>query len=153
MMASGGGHGPGASQDFDLNLAPIIDCFTVLITFMLVSASFLSIGIIDAGAGAAGQTAASATAPKVTVQVEMSEGHALQVKVTGKATQNRTLASTKEGAWDYLSLTQELAAIKQKWPEVESVVLSAKDNIEYNDVITAMEATKKSIPAVLLGGF
>ena len=44
-------------KDFDLNLAPIIDCMTVLITFMLASASFLSIGILDAGVAAAGATA------------------------------------------------------------------------------------------------
>ena len=34
-MTSGSESG---GQDFDLNLAPIIDCFTVLITFMLVHA-------------------------------------------------------------------------------------------------------------------
>ena len=37
------------SQDFDVNITPIIDSFTVLITFMLASASFLSVGIFDAG--------------------------------------------------------------------------------------------------------
>ena len=38
----------GGSLDFELNLAPIIDCLVVLITFMLASASFLSISIFDA---------------------------------------------------------------------------------------------------------
>ena len=33
--------------DFELNLASIIDCFTVLITYLLVSASFISLGILD----------------------------------------------------------------------------------------------------------
>ena len=37
------------SLDFELNLAPIIDCFTVLIAFILISASFASINILDAG--------------------------------------------------------------------------------------------------------
>jgi biopolymer transport protein ExbD len=53
-MISGGGGSPGrkskgASQDFDLNLAPIIDCITVLIAFILISTSFISIGLLDAG--------------------------------------------------------------------------------------------------------
>ena len=38
----------GVELDFDLNLAPIIDCFTVLITFLLISASYISINIIEA---------------------------------------------------------------------------------------------------------
>ena len=37
-------------QDFELNITSIIDCFTVLIAFILTSASFISIGIIDADA-------------------------------------------------------------------------------------------------------
>jgi len=39
--------GSSNSQDVDINITPIIDCFTVLITFLLASASFLSIGCFE----------------------------------------------------------------------------------------------------------
>ena len=39
--------GNSSGQDVDLNITPIIDCFTVLITFLLASASFLSIGFFE----------------------------------------------------------------------------------------------------------
>ena len=51
-MSAGNFEGSGG-QDFELNLASLIDCFTVLITFLLASASFLSVGILDAGVAAA----------------------------------------------------------------------------------------------------
>jgi biopolymer transport protein ExbD len=41
MSANFGGGGNG--QEVELNITPIIDCFTVLITFLLASASFLSL--------------------------------------------------------------------------------------------------------------
>ena len=37
----------GSSQEVELNLAPIIDCFTVLITYLLVTASFLTFAAVD----------------------------------------------------------------------------------------------------------
>ena len=40
--------GSSSGQEVDLNITPIIDCFTVLITFLLASASFLSIGFFEA---------------------------------------------------------------------------------------------------------
>ncbi len=46
-------------QDFELNLASIIDCFVVLIAFILVSTSFFSIGIIDAEVAGASTTSES----------------------------------------------------------------------------------------------
>ena len=45
MMVSGSGGKK--DSDFELNLASIIDCFTVLITYLLVTASFITLGILD----------------------------------------------------------------------------------------------------------
>ena len=40
--------GSSSDGEVELNITPIIDCFTVLITFLLASASFISIGFFDA---------------------------------------------------------------------------------------------------------
>ncbi|MEO5970262.1 MAG: biopolymer transporter ExbD [Bdellovibrionia bacterium] len=151
MNVSGGG-GRGPSQDFDLNLAPIIDCFTVLITFMLVSASFISIGILDAGAGAAGQTASKDAPPPIIVQLELKEQFGMEIQLSGKATDKITLPAA-QGDWDFVGLTRELTNIKTKWPQSDSVILSAANDIEYIHVIKIMEKLRKLTPAVLLGGF
>lgn len=141
------------SQDFDLNLAPIIDCFTVLITFMLVSASFISIGLLDAGIAAAGATAAqNDTPPPINIAIELTGNHELVVKVSGKATSN-TPIHAKADAYDLEAMSANLAALKQRWPGVNAVTLSADNAIEYRDVIKTMEVARKSLPVVVLGGF
>jgi biopolymer transport protein ExbD len=149
MNVGGGGSN---SQDFDLNLAPIIDCFTVLITFMLVSASFLSIGVFDAGAGAAGQSAASETPPPVVVQVELQEGNKIEMKLSGKSSQTFHFAS-QNGSWDFEGLKRELAGVRQKWPQTDSIILSAGTDVEYKNVILTMEQIRTAVPNILLGGF
>lgn len=141
------GASSGGGQDFDLNLAPIIDCFTVLITFLLVSASFLSVGLLDAGVAAAGaQQASNATPPPVNIAIELKAGGSLVIEVTGKASHKTTVKEL--GA-----LSKELAALKAKWPAVTAATISADNAVEYKEVVKTMETTRKHLPAVMLGGF
>lgn len=153
-MMEGSGSGKGGSQDFELNLASIIDCFTVLIAFMLATASFLSIGILDAGIAAAGaESKEQDNPPPIQVTVELKSDRSFLVKTSGKAQQSRTLASTDGKERDFSALTAELSRLKQEWPAVSALTLSADASVEYTEVIRSMEASRKAIPVVLLGGF
>ncbi|OFZ74017.1 MAG: hypothetical protein A3K03_11870 [Bdellovibrionales bacterium RIFOXYD1_FULL_44_7] len=135
------------SQDFELNLASIIDCLTVLITFLLASASFISIGILDAGVAAAGVEASSVKPPPVNVAIEIKKDKSFRVKVTGKESRTVTVDGNKE------QLQKELQAIKGRWSSLNAVTVLADSDIEYQDVVQTMEAARKVLPAVLLGGF
>jgi biopolymer transport protein ExbD len=138
--------------DFELNLASIIDCFTVLIAFMLASASFLSIGILDAGVAAAGAAPTNATPPSVTLTVELAGEHAMTVKLGGKVTSTQSLKA-KDGTWDYAALTETLGTTKAKYADLAAVTLTADNATEYKDVVKTMETIRKTIPVVMLGGF
>jgi biopolymer transport protein ExbD len=151
-IETGGGGRGSQSQDFELNLASIIDAFTVLIAFMLASASFLSIGILDAGVAAAGATAAAGTPPSINVTIELAPDSRMVVKTTGKS-QASTPITAKSGTWDYDSLTSALGQLKTKYPDVNAVTLVADNVVQYKDVVKAMEVTRKTLPVVLLGGF
>ena len=141
----------GGGQDVELNLAPIIDCFTVLIAFMLVSASFLSIGLLDAGIAAAGPSTDNATPPPVSIEVIIKNELGFQVKVTGK--ENRTFSvPAKAKTLDLDSLAAQLKPLQEKWKSVTGATISADADVEYKDVIRTMEITRKSFPAVALGG-
>lgn len=149
---SSGGRGS-ASQDVDLNIAPIIDAFVVLIAFLLASASFLSIGMLDAGVAAAGATPkANSKPPAVSVSVILNSGQKMQVKVTGKQTSTFQVPS-KDGEWNHEQMTGHLSSLKSKWKDLSAVTLEADNSVEYKNVIKAMEVIRKTIPVVLLGGF
>lgn len=152
IVETGSGGRGGQSQDFELNLASVIDCFTVLITFMLASASFLSIGILDAGIAAAGAVATNTPPPAINITVEIGKENGLTVKTVGKSTTTNELKA-KAGTYDYDTLTSTLSTIKAKFPDVSAVTLVAGDLVPYNDVVKAMEVTKQTLPVVVLGGF
>jgi len=147
-----GGKGKGGSQDFDLNLAPIIDSFTVLIAFMLVSASFLSIGILDAGISAAGVAPKSDAPPSVNLTVEVASDHHFTLKLSGKSTANVKLAG-KEGKYDLEGLTEKVGGYRKQWTDLNAVTLVSEEAVQYKDVVQVMEALRKNVPVVLLGGF
>jgi biopolymer transport protein ExbD len=130
----------------------VIDCFVVLIAFLLASAAYLSIGILDAGIAAAGATAAPGDPPPVQLTVELKENFAMDLRVTGKLNRTVTLAP-KEGTWDYAALTEQLASVKQQFPGTSALTLQASDRIQYREIVKSMEVARKTLPAVLLGGF
>jgi len=140
---------PAQEQDFELNIASVIDCFTVLITYLLVSASFISISAMDidiAGAGDAPQT----EPPPVSIAVELENNFSLVIKVTG-AEKDQWLVEAKDGSWDTDSLSAKLMAIHEKWPTVQSALLGADDALEYREVVKVVEAARKAIPSITLG--
>ncbi|OFZ23341.1 MAG: hypothetical protein A2X94_03840 [Bdellovibrionales bacterium GWB1_55_8] len=148
-----GGEGRKQEQDFDLNLAPIIDCFVVLIAFVMISAAFASIGILDAGIAAGGAAPLAVTDPEVRLKVELSPDGAIGMQLTGKEAREITLPPLKNGGYDIPAMGQKVAEIKAKWPSLEKTRLTAENKVPYQEVISSIETIRKSIPGVALDGF
>lgn len=153
MVTNDNGSGQGG-LDFDLNLAPIIDCFTVLITFLLASASFLSIGLLDAGIAAGGEKVNdNVAAPPIQIELLLTDNGQTVIEITGKLNEKTPVAALNENSRDLHAIESKLQALKSRWPEAQALTISASPQVPYKDVIVAMELARKTHPAVLLGGF
>lgn len=140
------------SQDFDINLAPIIDCFTVLITFMLASASFLAIGIFDSSVAAPGPASTNAAPPSISIEIVLNTTKEIEFKVTGKTKIDKKLTA-QAGDFNTTQLIAELESMKKSFPDTHSITISAADDIEYLNIVRMMEVLKSHIETTLLGGF
>lgn len=152
--SEGGGKGK-AEIDFDLNLAPIIDCFTVLITFMLVSASFIQISILEASVAAQETSAPPELMPSDPVamaSVEVKATGDLEVKVRGTETTVVPIPKSPDGS-HFRALVTELENVKQKFPTIASLTVSAENAVEYKDLVKVMELSRQPFPSIVLGGF
>jgi biopolymer transport protein ExbD len=134
-------HG-GPSQDFEINLAPIIDCFTVLIAFLLATASFLSIGFLEAGAAAQRAGSGAVQEPRAILRVRLTgHGEAAEFELSGKKARLPVA---------------ELESRAQEWknthPNLETATLEADDAVEYRAVVEAMEKLRAAIPVIQLSG-
>jgi biopolymer transport protein ExbD len=131
-------------QDFELNIASIIDCFVVLIAFILVSTSFFSIGVIDAQVAGASEDAAN-VADSVPVTIELKADHSIVLR-SGTNGQTSTRIATRD-------LAASLESLKSNNPELKSAIVIADNSVSYRDVMASMEVAKGKIAQVNLGGF
>jgi biopolymer transport protein ExbD len=152
-MSAGGG---GTDGDVELNLAPIVDCFTVLIAYLLVSMSFISLGIFDVGVAATGDPAQAVSEPPpeipLTLSVAMNMANKLEIHLTGgimKIDQTTTLEPTAAG-YDVEGLQANLEKLKGLYPDIKEVNISADPTVKYKAIVQVIAASKKKIEKAFL---
>ncbi len=145
----------GSGQDFDLNIAPIIDCFTVLITYLLVSASFISLKVIEAGVAVSDPNAAAAQPPPPTppqpplnAEVFLLKTGAAQLKVTGGPRNLNQLLTQK----NLTELKNTVTILKQSYPTFNEISVSAEADVPYSDLLKGIEPLKEVIAKVFIAG-
>ena len=141
------------SQDFDLNLAPIIDCFVVLIAFVMISTAFASIGILEVTMAAGGRTPTEASNGDVRLRVDLAANGAIGMELSGKETRGFIVPALPGGRRDDAELSRRLDEVKKNWPGLKQARLVADNTVAYKDVVSSIEVIRRTVPGVALDGF
>jgi biopolymer transport protein ExbD len=149
--------GDGNGQEVELNLAPIIDCFTVLITYLLVTASFLTLSALDVGVSATGVADAADVKgpPPMMMTLELKTTGEIAILVRGgklKKDVAINVAGENGGHWDLTELDARLHQINQKWPSLTDVSVSAEPTVIYKDIVVVIKEIQETIPKVFISG-
>lgn len=148
MSASFGGSGGG--QEVELNITPIIDCFTVLITFLLASASFLSIGFFETYTP--GSTADPTQGePDTEVVLKIKSNHVAEFKVKGK--RNQTLTFSIADPASMKNLEQEVQNLKDPSIKLSQILVSADDEVDYKELSELMGHINRFNLPIVVGEF
>lgn len=120
-----------------LNLTPMMDVFTVLVVFLLITAVFTSITIMDLSVptGAGG---AAATKPNFAIEVIVRNA-GLEI-ANGKAVE--AAIPKKDGKYDLKTLSEMLNALKAKYPEKEDATVLMEPKIEYDYLVQVMDTVR-----------
>lgn len=154
-MANLESSGKGRNVSVELNLVPFIDLMSVLITFLLISAVWTQVSMIQLGA--------SFASPKDPNQSEYKapplEDLVLRLDVVASGFVLRfgtaVIPIPKQAEnYDTATLTSELKKIKTQYPDKPGIKISIADEITYEHVIAAMDAGLQSgfSPELLTGG-
>jgi biopolymer transport protein ExbD len=156
-MSAGGGGGEG---DVELNIAPIVDCFTVLIAYMLVSMSFIQLSIFEAEvAASAPPDVASAPPPPpasdkvpLSFTVELVDGNRVELKVSGgsPAVKENISVEALNGEVNGVELAKQVDALKKAHPDLVEANITASPAIRYRSIIKVIQAVKSVFPKVLM---
>lgn len=150
---SGGGRG--RNTNFDLNLVPFIDLMSCLITFLLISAVWTQVSMIQLGASFASpkdpnqDVVTPPTLENLVLRLDIkSTGYVLYV---GKDIKQIPMIN---GDYDRDTLLADLQRVKQMYPDKGGIKLAIEDEIFYDHVVNVMDIGLKSgfAPELLTGG-
>ncbi len=135
-----GGGSSGRERNIELNLVPVIDLMSVLITFLLITAVWTQVSMIQIGSSLYGKksdTQPNPTPPPmadVVLKVDVKEiGYVLTV---GKQVISLPM---QNGQFDDAGLIAQLQRVKQLYPEKVDAVVTVADAMPYEQLIKAMD--------------
>lgn len=136
--------GGGRKTTLEVNLVPFIDLMSVLITFLLITAVWTQVSMIQMGSSIAGKRTEEQPAPlppqsEVVLKVEIKKT-GYTVTVEKQVTQIPASADNQAD----LKLVELLQQAKQKYPEKTNGALAMADDLPYETLIKGMDAMLKS---------
>jgi biopolymer transport protein ExbD len=121
----------------ELMLVPMIDIFTVLVTFLLMTAVFSRITILQLDLPSSSAPSAGAPPAFRLEVIVRQEGFEL--------TNGTKLIATipkVEGAYDFKSLSQLALSLKQEYPDADDASVLLEREVQYDYLIQAMDAVR-----------
>lgn len=134
--------------DTDINIVPIIDCFVMLICFLLFTAAFTQLVFLEAKLTS--NTAAAANKSRSELDqfrlVITFEDHGLRLTTAGSnAKKLNTLIPLSGGAYDFKALHQQLVSLKTEYPDRYSADIEFKQkqaSVNYERIMVAIDSIR-----------
>jgi len=143
----------GHAEDVELNLTSVMNIFLILIPFLLLTAVFVRISVLelslpslDSG-GRAAQVKQQKTA---IINILIIDGNGFELK---SPEMKFPLISKKDVGYDWDRLALQLKEIKTKYPDSEDMIISPVDSIKYQTIISVMDKCRESgFPNISISG-
>ncbi len=141
----------------ELNIVPYLDVVVNLVMFMLLSMTGLvALGVVNVSAPKLGGEAAAGAAPSdqpkllLTVAIAKSgfyvagAGGVLGADAASPDATRPPTIPRKDGKYDFAALSEQMKAIKDKFPNETAVILSADPEIVYDVLVQTMDACREA---------
>ncbi len=128
----------------ELNIMPFIDIFSMLNTFLLVSAAFLGLGILEVQVPFLSNNPEVKDEPKRSFSIRVDIEDA-QVKVTSQwtaAPDDKSEKSFKFDKDDIAKFHQEMIDLRKKVPENDKVTVYADNTVMYEQLVQVIDNIK-----------
>ena len=142
----------------DLNVMPFIDIFSLLCTFLLFSAVFVSIGVLEVQIPFLTNAAAPTTneKPKRSLSIKVDVGKQTMTVATSWSQapidkRRKSFETSDSGIQD---MHGYLVSLKLEDPDADKVTVFVEDDVKYNFLVRVLDAiklrsiSKKSLEAV-----
>ena len=132
--------GKGRSANTDVNIVPFIDLMSVLVIFLLISAVWTQVTMIQIGSSVYGKKT-SDTPPKLDSEVHVPLR--LDIRSTGHHVvlgSEKKMIHKVDGEYNIPALLNELSLFKKVHPTKVDAVVTIEDELKYEYLIMGMDA-------------
>ena len=126
-------------SDAEINITPVMNIFVILIPFLLLTATFVKIAIIefslpslDSKSGVDAQQLKDLTVLVVGIKPE-----GFQIKTSERS--YPLIGKRANGDFDYAALYARLKEIKDRYPQLEDVIISPAPEIRYQIIVKVLD--------------
>ncbi len=135
-------------KDVELNVMPFIDVFSLLVSFLLMSAVFLSVGILEVQIPFLTSAPPEKTPDERTldVKVDMEKDKIEVTAAWSKPPVNEQKKAFKVTKEDIAALHKFLVDIRRGAPEADKVSFFTEDDVIYKDLAHVLDAIKVRQP-------
>ncbi len=134
----------------DLNITPVMNMFLILVPFLLLTAVFVRIAVIefDLPSLNKNRTSTGETAAVVTILAINENG--FELKTQGMKI---PFIVKKQDAYDFETLVQRLREIKRLHQNTEDIIIAPQASIKYDIIIKVMDRCRENgFPNISISG-
>ena len=140
------------SDDADVNIIPVMNIFLLLIPFLLLTAAFVKIAVIELSLPSLSSKRAQQIEQnkKLVLVILAVKESGFQLKSPGYKFDPINKINNK---YNYKLLVSQLNQIKQKYPYAEDIIIAPEEQVKYDIIIQVMDKCRESgFPNVSLSG-
>ena len=140
-------------KEVDINIIPVMNIFLLLIPFLLLTAAFVQLAIVELSLPTLNKnrTQQVQQKPKNLVLILLSvKEKGFQLKSPGFKFQPVDKINKK---YNYAQIVEQLKQIKNKHPQAEDIIISPEAKVKYDIIIKVMDRCRETgFPNVSLSG-
>jgi len=135
----------------DLNITPVMNIFLILVPFLLLTAVFVRISIIEFSLPSSDTTTEAnqdKTPPVVTILTIRDSGFELKSKDI-----SNTPITKKNAQFDYQLLVEQLRKVKERYARTQDIIIVPDAQIKYDVIIQVMDRCRENgFPNISISG-
>ncbi len=137
----------------EVNLTAVMNIFLILIPFLLLTATFVRITILELSLPSVSPNQTRATQPPA----EPAVLHMLEIRRDGLQLDSEEMnfaeIPTTGDSYNWDTLAEQLDRLKEQYPESSDMIISPRDDITYQTIITVMDRCRDAgFPNVSISG-
>jgi biopolymer transport protein ExbD len=140
-------------RDAEINVTPVLNLFLIVIPFLLLTAVFVRIAIVDLSLPSLARRGEGQSTPapqRIVLNMLTIDEEGFQLKSTGM--EFPRLPRTASG-FDYDALARQLRQVKARYAESEDVIIAPASTIPYEVIIHVMDTCRDNgFPNISISG-